>query len=148
MQARHTHIRSYRLKLRYLGREGTPIYVVTVESPRLGQARHSHLRSCSENLKNVYVYYTYVVMPVVNVCISVRESQYHLPVLETFQYISAFCALVAVRGTPSFSLVTSFAIWWPSLELEIGSVTFVSDELTQLKLSVRYIVYIRESHVS
>jgi hypothetical protein len=142
VQARHIHIRSYRLILRYPGREETSIYIVTVESPWLDQARHSHLCSCSENLKNVYVYYAYVVMPVVSVGISVswlRCISYTGP-WDRILFISASCHLVAICGT--FSQVTSFAIWWPSVELESGSVTFVSDELIQfLKKCEIYRIY-------
>jgi len=55
VQAWHTHIRSYRLKLRYPEREGTPVYSVTMETPRLEQARYSHLYSYSENLSILYL---------------------------------------------------------------------------------------------
>jgi len=37
------------------GRLGTLIYVVTVETPRPGQARHTHLRSCRAKMKNVCI---------------------------------------------------------------------------------------------
>jgi hypothetical protein len=72
-----------------------------MESPRLGQARYSHLCICGENLKNVYVYYTYVLMSVVSVDISVVYSVYHLPFLEA-----------------EFCILAPFAIWWQSVELQ------------------------------
>lgn len=46
-------------------RLGTLIYVVTVETSRPMQVRHAHLCSYRVNLKNVYVYYTYLVVTVV-----------------------------------------------------------------------------------
>jgi hypothetical protein len=39
----------------YPGRQGTTIYLVTVETSRLGQARYTHLRSSRGNQKNVCV---------------------------------------------------------------------------------------------
>jgi hypothetical protein len=41
---------------------------------------------------------------------------------------------VEVRGNPTFSLVTLPAIWWRSVELQNGSVTFAADDLEFLTL--------------
>jgi hypothetical protein len=38
------------------------IYAVTAETPRSGQARHTHLSSYRGNLKNVYAYIYYTVV--------------------------------------------------------------------------------------
>ena len=38
------------------GRQGTFIYVVTVENPRRGHSRQAHLLTYCGNLKNVYLY--------------------------------------------------------------------------------------------
>ena len=42
------------------GKQGTRIYVVTVEIYRCRQARHTHLRSYRGNLKNMSVYITFL----------------------------------------------------------------------------------------
>ena len=41
--------------------------IVTVETSQPGQAQYTHLRSYRGNLQNVYVYYSFVVVPVVSV---------------------------------------------------------------------------------
>lgn len=47
---------------------------------------------------------------------------------------------MAVRRTLAFSLVTSPAIWWRSVEIQRGSVTFAGDVLTLLKCSIRLFI--------
>jgi hypothetical protein len=76
-----------------------------------------------------YVYYIFVVAYVVSMetrimCCSYRghfEFVYHLHVHET-----------------EFCVFASPAVWWRSVELKRGSVTFGSDGMTQLKYSIRY----------
>jgi hypothetical protein len=81
------------------GRLGTLIYIVTVETSRPGQARHTYLRSYCGNLKNVCVCISYFLMvPVFSLVVSVI---YHLPIRKT-----EFCVL------------SSPAIWWRSVELQ------------------------------
>ena len=71
------------------------------------------------------VCYTFVVKPVVSVETRITRTGF-------------LCHLVAVRGTPALSLVTSPAIWWQSVELKCGSVTFRSDGLRLPKYSIRF----------
>jgi hypothetical protein len=49
---------------------------------------------------------------------------------------SLSCHLAALRGTPTFRLMTSPIIWWRSMELHRGSVTFGMEELTLLKYTL------------
>jgi hypothetical protein len=44
--------------------------------------------------------------------------------------------LAAVLGTPTFRLMASPAIWWRSVELHCGNVTFGSEGLTLLKYTI------------
>ena len=41
------------------------MYIVPVKTPQLVQARHIYLRSYHRNLKNVCVYYTFIVVPII-----------------------------------------------------------------------------------
>jgi len=58
-------------------------------------------------VKNVYVYYTYVVMPVVSVDITVSSLQCTSSTLpwDCILDISTFCHVVAVPRTPTFNQV-------------------------------------------
>lgn len=58
---------------------------------------------------------------------------------ETVLCIGISCYLVAVSGTVTFSLVTSPAIWWRSVEFHRESVTFAAYGLTLLGYSVRLV---------
>jgi hypothetical protein len=49
--------------------------------------------------------------------------------------------LLVVSGTVAFSLVTSPAIWWRSVEFHRESVTFAAYGLTLLKYSVRLVCW-------
>ena len=64
--ARHTLCVYSLWKLRDQRRQGTPSYIVTVETLRHGHARHTHLRGYRGNLNNVFICILFFRIPVVN----------------------------------------------------------------------------------
>jgi hypothetical protein len=63
LQARHTHFRSHREKPRDVGRQGTPLYVVTVETNRMYKPVYCNFLVVTTVIVKtrkiyMYVYYT------------------------------------------------------------------------------------------
>jgi len=135
------------------GRQGTLIYVVTVDTSQHGHARHTHLGSYHGYLKYMCVLYFRCYARSLRgnpnkvyrfILFQYPATLYVITVIDRLRnpcdwilYIGDSCLLMAVHGTLTFSLVRLPVIWRGSVELHIGSVAYGSEGLTMLKYNIK-----------